>query len=81
MSLNFESCVSRTRSLSIACASSILSKGSLCGSSISSSRRLFFGKRKTDDQKVVIASLIFYIVLYGLLKWGVSALVDFLIRL
>ncbi|MCR5442950.1 MAG: YggT family protein [Sphaerochaetaceae bacterium] len=43
--------------------------------------RLFFGKRKADDQKVVIASLIFYIVLYGLLKWGVSALVNFLIRL
>ena len=43
--------------------------------------RLFFGKRKADDQKVVIASLIFYIVLYGLLKWGVNALVNYLIRL
>ena len=43
--------------------------------------RLFFGKRKVDDQKVVIASLIFYISLYGLLKWGESALVDFLISL
>ena len=43
--------------------------------------RLFFGKRKVDDQKVVIASLIFYIILYGLLKWGESALVDFLISL
>lgn len=43
--------------------------------------RLFFGKRKTDDQKVVTASLIFYIILYGLLRWGVSALVEFLIRL
>ena len=43
--------------------------------------RLFFGKRKVDDQKVVIASLIFYIILYGLLKWGENALVDFLISL
>ena len=43
--------------------------------------RLFFKKRKVDDQKVVIASLIFYIILYGLLKWGESALVDFLISL
>lgn len=43
--------------------------------------RLFFKNRKVDDQKVVITSLIFYIVIFALLKWGESALVNFLISL
>ena len=40
--------------------------------------KLFFKGKKVDDQKVVIASLIFYVVLFFLLRWGVSALVNLL---
>lgn len=43
--------------------------------------KLFFRKARVDDQKLVIASLIFYVVVYFVLKWGVQALVNFLISL
>ena len=43
--------------------------------------RLFFRKQKVDDQKLVLASIIFYAVIYFGLKFGVQALVQFLISL
>jgi len=43
--------------------------------------RLFYNRKRVDDRKVVITSLIFYAVLYAALSWGVSALVKFLVSL
>ena len=43
--------------------------------------RLFFRGRKPDDQKLVIASLIFYIVILVAAKWAVNMLVNFLLNL
>lgn len=43
--------------------------------------RLFYNKKKVEDRKVVTTALIFYVILYAALSWGVSALVDFLISL
>ena len=43
--------------------------------------KLFFRKKQVDDQKVVLASLIFYVVLLLVAKWGVNKLVDFLLGL
>ena len=43
--------------------------------------RLFYNRKKVDDRKVVITSLIFYAILYAALSWGISALVDFLVSL
>lgn len=43
--------------------------------------RLFFKGKKVDDQKVVITSLIFYVVLYVALSWGVKALIKLLLSL
>ena len=43
--------------------------------------RLFYNRKKVDDRKVVITSLVFYAVLYAALSWGISALVDFLVSL
>jgi len=40
--------------------------------------KFFYKGRKVDDKKVVITALIFYAVLFLLLRWGVSALVNFL---
>ncbi len=40
--------------------------------------KLFYKGKRVDDKKVVITSLIFYAVLFFLLRWGVSALVNFL---
>ena len=43
--------------------------------------KLFFRKTKVDDQKLVLASIIFYAVVYFALKIGVNALVNFLLSL
>ena len=43
--------------------------------------RLFYNRKKVDDRKVVITSLIFYAILYAALSWGISALVDCLVSL
>lgn len=43
--------------------------------------KLFFRKKQVDDQKVVIASIVFYVVLLIVAKWGVNKLVDFLLGL
>ena len=43
--------------------------------------RLFYNRKKVDDRKVVITSLIFYAILYAALSWGISARVDFLVSL
>ena len=43
--------------------------------------RLFYNRKKVDDRKVVITSLIFYAILYAALSWGISALVNFLVSL
>ncbi len=43
--------------------------------------RLFYKGKRVDDQKVVVTALIFYVVLFLLLRWGVSALVNLLVRL
>ncbi len=44
--------------------------------------KLFYRKRgSVEDQKLVITSIIFYAVLYFALRWGVSALVNFLVNL
>ena len=43
--------------------------------------RLFYNRKKVDDRKVVITSLVFYAVLYAALSWCISALVKFLISL
>jgi hypothetical protein len=40
--------------------------------------KLFYKGKRVDDKKVVITSLMFYAVLFFLLRWGVSALVNFL---
>jgi YggT family protein len=53
----------------------------LIDSPVSFIYRLFYNKRNVDDQKVVITSLIFYVVLYMALSWGVNALVNFLLSL
>ena len=42
---------------------------------------LFFRGKKPDDQKLVIASLIFYIVILVAAKWAVNMLVNFLLNL
>ncbi len=43
--------------------------------------KLFFRGKKPDDQKLIIASLIFYIVLLIAAKWAVKMLVKFLLTL
>ena len=43
--------------------------------------RLFYNRKKVEDRKVVITALVFYVILYAALSWGISALVDFLISL
>lgn len=43
--------------------------------------KIFYRKSRVDDQKLVITSIIFYAILYFALKWGVSALVNFLVNL
>ena len=43
--------------------------------------KLFFRKSKVDDQKLVLASIIFYAIIYVALKFGVEALVKFLVKL
>ena len=43
--------------------------------------KLFFRKSKVDDQKLVLASIIFYAVVYVALKFGIEALVKFLVNL
>ncbi|MBO6049026.1 MAG: YggT family protein [Spirochaetales bacterium] len=43
--------------------------------------KLFFRKAKVDDQKLVLASIIFYVVIYVGLKIGIDALVKFLVNL
>ena len=53
----------------------------LIDSPVSFVYRLFYNKRKVEDQKVVITSLIFYVVLYIGLSWGVNALVNLLLSL
>ncbi len=40
--------------------------------------KLFYKGKRVDDKKVVITALVFYIVLFILLRIGVSALVNFL---
>jgi len=53
----------------------------LIDSPVSFIYRLFYNKRKVDDQKVVITALIFYVVLYIGLSWGVNALINLLLSL
>ena len=53
----------------------------LIDSPVSFVYRLFYNKRKVEDQKVVITSLIFYVVLYIGLSWGVNALINLLLSL
>ncbi|MBO4278486.1 MAG: YggT family protein [Spirochaetales bacterium] len=53
----------------------------LIDSPVSFIYRLFYNKRKVDDQKVVITALIFYVVLYIGLSWGVKALINLLLSL
>ena len=53
----------------------------LIDSPVSFVYRLFYNKRKVDDQKVVITALIFYVVLYIGLSWGVNALINLLLSL
>ena len=43
--------------------------------------KLFFKGKQTDDQKVVIASIIFYVVVLIGLKWAVNLLINFLLSL
>ncbi len=44
--------------------------------------RIFFAKNgESDDQKIVLASLVFYLVIYVGLRFAVSWLVSFLVRL
>ena len=43
--------------------------------------KLFFKGKQTDDQKVVIASIIFYVVVLIGLKWAVNLLIKFLLSL
>ena len=43
--------------------------------------KLFFKGKQTDDQKVVIASIIFYVILLIGLKWAVNLLINFLLSL
>ena len=43
--------------------------------------KLFFRKERVDDQKLVLASIIFYAVIYFALKFGVQALVNLLVSL
>lgn len=44
--------------------------------------KIFFGKRgESDDQKVILVSLIFYIVVFVALKFAVSWLVSFFVQL
>ncbi|MBR2282650.1 MAG: YggT family protein [Spirochaetales bacterium] len=40
--------------------------------------KLFYRGKRMDDRKVVITALVFYIVMFILLRWGVSILVNFL---
>ena len=53
----------------------------LIDSPVSFIYRLFYNNRKVDDQKVVITALIFYVVLYIGLSWGVNALINLLLSL
>ena len=53
----------------------------LIDSPVSFIYRLFYNKRKVDDQKVVITALIFYVVLYIGLSWGMNALINLLLSL
>ena len=53
----------------------------LIDSPVSFIYRLFYNRKKVEDQKVVITALIFYVVLYIGLSWGVSALVNLLLSL
>ena len=43
--------------------------------------KLFFKGKQVDDQKVVIASIIFYVIIFAAAKWAVSLLVNFLLGL
>ena len=43
--------------------------------------KIFFRKTRVDDQKLVLTSIIFYAVIYFALKFGIQALVKFLIKL
>ena len=43
--------------------------------------KLFFKGKQADDQKVVIASIIFYVILLIALKWAVNLLINFLLSL
>ena len=43
--------------------------------------KIFFRKARVDDQKLVLTSIIFYAVIYFALKFGIQALVKFLIKL
>ena len=43
--------------------------------------KLFFKGKQADDQKVVIASIIFYVVVLIGLKWAVNLLINFLLSL
>ena len=43
--------------------------------------RLFFKGKQVDEQKVVIASIIFYVILFLAAKWAIKLLLDFLLSL
>ena len=43
--------------------------------------KLFFKGKQVDDQKVVLASIIFYVIIFVAAKWVVSLLVNFLLGL
>ena len=43
--------------------------------------KLFYKGKQVDDQKVVLASIIFYVIIFVAAKWAVSLLVNFLLGL
>ena len=54
----------------------------IINSSVQRVYKIFFAKRgESDDQKIVLVSLVFYVVVYVVLKLAVSWLVSFLVSL
>ena len=50
-------------------------------SSVSRVYKLFFKGKQVEDRKVIIASIIFYVVILLAAKWAVNMLINFLLKL